>query len=181
MEDSHVPRTYRDRQAVARAQETPVQTQARRTTDQEQHAAARARESPVTQPAHRDGLAAYRSQPWRNMLRAAFSYDTTLNYEDNPQLQIGAMTSVCGHCGAKKWKNETPGMCCMVGKVQLPSLNAPPEPLRSLLNGTHPHSTHFLENIRSYNNCFQMTSFGGREIREGNFMPTFIYSLFLNA
>ena len=64
-------------------------------------------------------------------------------------------------------------MCCSAGKVHLPALTNLPEPLKSLLDGAHPHSKHFLENIRSYNNCFQMTSFRGREIREGNFMPIF--------
>src|SRR5271163_171986 len=83
------------------------------------------------------------------------------------------MTVICRYCGVRKWENESVGMCCSAGKVHLPALTIPPEPLKSLLDGTHPRSTNFLENIRSYNNCFQMTSFGGREIREGNFMRTF--------
>ncbi|CAE1327684.1 unnamed protein product [Acanthosepion pharaonis] len=47
------------------------------------------------------------------------------------------------------------------------------EPLRDLLLGTTLESTHFLEAIRKYNCCFQMTSFGAKAISEGGWMPTF--------
>ncbi|UYV75155.1 hypothetical protein LAZ67_12002687 [Cordylochernes scorpioides] len=39
------------------------------------------------------------------------------------------------HCGAQKFKNETPGMCCAGGKVKLPDLRSPPEPLLTLVSG----------------------------------------------
>src|SRR5277367_2345008 len=107
------------------------------------------------------------------MYKAAFTYDISLHYEDNPKLNIGGMTVICRYCGARKWENEAVGICCSAGKVHRPALTNLPEPLKSLLDGAHPHSKHFLENIRCYNNCFQMTSFGGREIQEGNFTPTF--------
>ena len=65
-------------------------------------------------------------------------------------------------------------MCCSNGKVKLPSLRLPPEPLNSLMLGTTATSKHFLENIRKYNSCFQMTSFGATiEVCEPGFMPTF--------
>ncbi|GBM74318.1 hypothetical protein AVEN_193308-1 [Araneus ventricosus] len=84
------------------------------------------------------------------------------------------MSVICEHCEAKKWKGETPGMCCSGGKVQLPRLVDPLEPLRTLLIGASAEAKHFLTNIRRYNSCFQMTSFGTtKEIRESGYMPTF--------
>lgn len=64
-------------------------------------------------------------------------------------------------------------MCCSSGKVQLSKLGLYPEPLHSLLTHQDPLSEQFLKNALKYNGCFQMTSFGAKEVREGNFMPTF--------
>ncbi|GFR06687.1 ATP-dependent DNA helicase [Trichonephila clavata] len=64
-------------------------------------------------------------------------------------------------------------MCCSGGKVQLPNMEPYPGPLYSLLTHQDPLSDHFLSTIRKYNGCFQMTSSGAKEIKEGNFMPTF--------
>jgi len=70
------------------------------------------------------------------------------------------MDKVCPHCTAMKFKGEAPGMCCASGKVKLPELEQPKEPLKSLLNKITYDSKYFLKNIRKYNSCFQMTSFG---------------------
>ncbi|CAF1021035.1 unnamed protein product [Adineta steineri] len=85
------------------------------------------------------------------------------------------MTDVCcPHCKAFKWSGETPGMCCSNGKVKLAPLRLPPEPLESLMLGETSESKHFLDNIRKYNSCFQMTSFGTSEkVTDTGFMPTF--------
>lgn len=64
-------------------------------------------------------------------------------------------------------------MCCVAGKVILSDIEEPPQPLKNLLTSNHPYSTHFLNNIRKYNTLFKMTSFDAKEIREGNFIPTF--------
>ncbi|CAE1308424.1 unnamed protein product [Acanthosepion pharaonis] len=53
------------------------------------------------------------------------------------------------------------------------SRDEPPQPLRDLLLGTTSKSTHFLEAIRKYKCCFQMTSFGAKAISEAGWMPTF--------
>ncbi|CAE1314363.1 unnamed protein product [Acanthosepion pharaonis] len=82
------------------------------------------------------------------------------------------MDKVCTFCNAKKWAGEQPGLCCSGGKIKLPSLDEPPQPLRDLLLGTTSESTHFLEAIRKYNCCFQRTSFGAKAISEGGCMPT---------
>ncbi|XP_054723407.1 uncharacterized protein LOC129233404 [Uloborus diversus] len=86
---------------------------------------------------------------------------------------IGTMDNKCPVCHAKKFKRESPGLCCSGGKVQLPPLPPPPEPLYSLLMGHHPDHRHFIDRIRQYNGCFQMTSFGAKQIKETGFMPTF--------
>ena len=63
-------------------------------------------------------------------------------------------------------------MRCVVGKIKLPHLEEPPEPLKTLLAGYTVESKHFLSNIRKYNSCFQMTLFAA-EIITAQFMPTF--------
>ena len=82
------------------------------------------------------------------------------------------MSEVCFYCKALKFNGETKGMCCAAGKIKLPRLGEPPEPLKTLLAGYTAESKHFLSNIRKYNSCFQMTSFGA-EIVTAQFMPTF--------
>lgn len=111
--------------------------------------------------------------PWKTKENAAFNYNPSVNYENDSCINIGSMSVVCNHCQALKWKGETSGMCCSNGKVKLDPLTEPPEPLKSLLLGSHPQSKEFLKATRSYNNAFQMTSFGGNIISEGHFMPTF--------
>lgn len=108
-----------------------------------------------------------------NLHRAAFDYNNTIDYSSHGSVIIGTMSHVCQHCKAFKFKSETPGLCCANGKVKLPALNCPPEPLRSLVSGSSPQSKHFLTNIQKYNSCFQMTSFGATNIIRDNFMPTF--------
>lgn len=105
--------------------------------------------------------------------RAAFLYDCTVDYSSHPLVRIGQMDVACEHCGALKFAGETPGLCCLNGKVKLPLLTSPPEPLQSLLRGETPESRHFLGNIQKYNGCFQMTSFGADIIEEHGFNPTF--------
>jgi hypothetical protein len=105
--------------------------------------------------------------------RVAFQYDCTIDYSSHPLVRIGPMEIVCNHCGALKFAGEMPGLCCLSGKVKLPLLPPPPEPLHSLLRGETPESRHFLSNTRRYKACFQMTSFGADIIEERGFNPTF--------
>ncbi|XP_054744525.1 uncharacterized protein LOC129248937 [Anastrepha obliqua] len=66
----------------------------------------------------------------RQMERAAFNYDATIDY--SMHAYIGQMNVLCIHCKAIKFRNETPGMCCAGGKVKLPVLELPAEPLHSM-------------------------------------------------
>ncbi|CAG5055206.1 unnamed protein product [Parnassius apollo] len=93
-------------------------------------------------------------------------------YSDDENLDIGPMTTICRYCNALKFKRETAGMCCASGKVKLDPLLTPPLTLKPLFDGSDPDSSHFLQHILEYNNCFRMTSFGANIIREGDFMPT---------
>ena len=115
-----------------------------------------------------------RSRTRIDLKKAAFNYDKDCDYRMHRDVVIGPMATLCLHCRALKFQKETPGMCCSNGKVNLPPLAEPPEPLLTYVAGATRESKHFLEHIRKYNSCFQMTSFGATNIvRYGNFMPTF--------
>lgn len=79
---------------------------------------------------------------------------------------MGDMREICNFCDALKCRKETNGMCCSNGKNVF-SNQDPPHLVKSLLNGGHPQSKHFLDNIRLYNSAFQMTSFGVKQITNG--------------
>ncbi|XP_028775968.1 uncharacterized protein LOC114732794 [Neltuma alba] len=95
-------------------------------------------------------------------------------YED-----LGDRIYICPDCGAKMWyderlrkhRNENPprfGMCCLQGKVQLPTFQDPPVQLFNLLAGHHPQSNHFRMHVRTYNMMFAFTSMGGKIDRNVN-------------
>ncbi|XP_015175981.1 PREDICTED: uncharacterized protein LOC107066151 [Polistes dominula] len=105
--------------------------------------------------------------------RAAFHYDSAIDYCADKSVTIGEMKRICKYCKAFKYTGESTGLCCAGGKVKLPQLVPPPDPLRSLVSGIGNDSKHFLTNIQKYNSCFQMTSFGAAHIIQDNFMPTF--------
>ena len=100
----------------------------------------------------------------------AFHYNSQNLYEG---ARVGAMSATCLHCNAKKWPTEPPGMCCANGKVDVPLLGPPPEPLRAFLTNNTPPAREFRKNIRTYNSCFVMTSFQAHTVVEPGFMPTF--------
>lgn len=114
-----------------------------------------------------------RQQDRSSFNRIAFEYNADFEYSSHPKVVIGSMNKMCMHCNALKFQNEPPGMCCGNGKVKLPELQPPPEPLSTLVAGITPESKHFLLNIWKYNACFQMTSFGATNVINDNFMPTF--------
>lgn len=113
--------------------------------------------------------------------RLAFRYDPTINYAADVSVDFGTMSTVCQHCNAFRFRHEPPGLCCASGKVKLPQLTQPPEPLASLLSDREPLSKHFLHNIQKYNSTFQMTSFGANIAEERGFSPTFKVNSFLTA
>ena len=79
------------------------------------------------------------------------------------------MSVQCAHCHALHWRDEkTSGRgedllfesCCKQGKVDIPLLMEPPQPLKDLFEGNDERSSHFLSKIRRYNAAFAFTSFG---------------------
>ncbi|GBN54909.1 hypothetical protein AVEN_250946-1 [Araneus ventricosus] len=68
--------------------------------------------------------------------RIAFQYNSEIEYSLHPGVVVESVNKVRTNCKALKFKNEAPGMCCLNGKVKLPPLKAPLEPLFSLVAGT---------------------------------------------
>ena len=109
----------------------------------------------------------------RSLLNEAFNYDCKFNYKEHTKVTIGQMNNVCKFCQALRFSGESNGLCCNNGKVILPEILSPPNPLKSLVFGTNRNSTVFLKNVRKYNACFQMTSFGVKNICNYNYPSTF--------
>ena len=99
---------------------------------------------------------------------------------------LGRMDVQCPDCGARHWlaekytsssqRNPRFGTCCSEGRVHLPALEAPPEPLCTLLSSDDHDSTSFRENIWKYNRALAFTSLGVTEdhsINRGRGQPVF--------
>jgi len=100
--------------------------------------------------------------------RIEFEYDLEIEYCAHANILIGNMDKGCRYCHALKLKNETAEMYCKSGKVVLPELNTPPEPLQSLVSGVITESKLFLRKIRKLNSCFLIISFGAMKIVQNN-------------
>lgn len=102
-------------------------------------------------------------------------------------MDFGDQIYACDHCGALFWleerinkvmgkRNPKYSLCCTHGKIKLPPPSTPPTSIFRLFFNNDVKSTHFLQNIRSYNNMFCFTSMGGkidRTINNGNSPPIF--------
>ncbi|XP_036357300.1 uncharacterized protein LOC115209900 isoform X2 [Octopus sinensis] len=77
----------------------------------------------------------------------AFNYDPAYDYASRADVSIGKMDKACNFCGAKKWKCETPGLCCSGTKVNLEPLAEPPQLLCDLLTGNSDHGKLFRKNL----------------------------------
>ena len=92
-------------------------------------------------------------------------------YKDPPNRHyLGKMDVECPKCKALHWRDEKLtnssnarpqfGRCCNSGKVDLPLLQSPPEPLRALLDGQDEAGAEFREHILQYNSAMAFTSLG---------------------
>lgn len=107
-----------------------------------------------------------------NLTNEGFNYQVTNDYSQH--FNIGEMNTICIYCDSMKFARESLGMCCSNGKICLPLINEPPDSLKYYMSGKNANSNHFLKNIRKYNICFQMTSFGATNIvRTMGFQSTF--------
>lgn len=105
---------------------------------------------------------------------ATYNYDSTVDYASDKVVNIGKIGDViCKFCQGRKFKGETPGMCCSAGKVKVWLPQPPPPPLDKIFDGNTKESKNFLDNSRAVNGAFGMTSFKAKEVREGKWMPTF--------
>ena len=108
-------------------------------------------------------------------------------YEDIAEHHnLGHMDVTCPDCGALHWlseklsssskRNPRFGTCCSKGRVHLPALEAPPEPLRTLFTSNDSNSKSFREDIWKYNQALAFTSLGVMEdhsINQGRGQPVF--------
>ncbi|GFS76651.1 ATP-dependent DNA helicase PIF1 [Trichonephila clavipes] len=115
-----------------------------------------------------------RTDIWKDKEKAAYSYNPSINYKSDASCILGPISITCQFCSAMKYQGEAPGLCSSGEKVHLPMLRDSPEPLHKLLSSDSVFSKVFQKNIRRYNSCFQMTSFGfSKQVIEIEFMPTF--------
>ncbi|UYV75805.1 hypothetical protein LAZ67_13001409 [Cordylochernes scorpioides] len=156
-------RRYRN----ARAIETPLQRETRRELRRLRSSEARVAATQTMQ------VPVQRIQLWTHKPFSGLQYNAHIDYKADSSVDIGQMSRVCQFCSALRFKDEPLGLCCKQGRVSLPAIESPPEPIFSLLSGLHPLSKSFLLHIRRYNSIFQMTSFGARQVVEQGYMPTF--------
>ena len=104
-------------------------------------------------------------------LNSAFSYDASRSYSKISY--IGNMDKDCVNCNAYKFKGERPSLCCLNGKINISTLQKPPNEIFNLLTTEDRRAKHFQENIRLYNSAYSMTSFGANIVRTQGFNPTF--------
>ncbi|GFY38860.1 helitron_like_N domain-containing protein [Trichonephila inaurata madagascariensis] len=83
---------------------------------------------------HRNVTRSSRIAIWKDKENAAYSYNPSIDYKSDASCILGAMSITCQFCSAKKFKSETPGLCCSGGKVHLLVLRDPLEPLHTLLS-----------------------------------------------
>ena len=168
--------TQRVRAFTSRAAETPEERDTRLEIQRVRASTSRAAETPEERDARHEAQRSRqaRSRTRIDLKKAAFKYDKEYDYKMHRDVVIGPMDKLCIHCRALKFQKETPGMCCSNGKVNLLPMGEPPQPLLTYVAGATRESKHFLQHIRKYNSCFQMTSFGATHIeRFENFEPTF--------
>ena len=78
---------------------------------------------------------------------------------ETSSIYLGPMSSVCQHCQALRFANETLN-CCHNGKVSLPPLTDYPSGLKELFTGDSVMANNFRTNIRKYNSAFSFASYG---------------------
>ena len=134
------------RTAAARNRETPDETNARRESVRMQVAAAR-----HLKKTHVNFKDATRSQ---DILDGLIDVPQLCNTDD----RTGSMSHVCPHCGALKFRRETPSSCCSGGKVALTPFPCPPQPILQLFIGQTEDAKVFRKHARSINNAVCLTS-----------------------
>ena len=175
---SHLARSStRARSAQRRRNnETPDETERRQAANAERMEVSRQQEEPEVRRGRQNADAA-QTRSNRRFRSARRIRDAAINYDPidfTNVTSIGRMDKICEHCGSRNFAEENKNICCNNGKVHLTPIPDPPDLIKSLLDGSHPDSGHFLTNIRKYNNCFAMTSFSAKAANTGGWVPTLI-------
>ena len=92
----------------------------------------------------------------------AFSYHFQKDYKNDPKVIIGEMKRKSVNIVLRRGgqQNHLWFMLLRRQNQSLPTIQNPPEFLKSLLLQNTPAAKHFRRNILKYNSAFQMTSFG---------------------
>ena len=61
---------------------------------------------------------------------SAMKYDSIIDCRTDPTISIGSPYTVCQHCSALKWKDESTGIRCSNGMIKLDYIVALPDPLK---------------------------------------------------
>ncbi|GFT98900.1 helitron_like_N domain-containing protein [Trichonephila clavipes] len=129
------------RRREERASETSEQRKTRQERDRVHTALARSLETSEQRQARQQRNRNHSTQTRRtihtDLNLCGFNYNPLYNYSLHPSVIIGKMDKKSTYCGAQKFKNETPGMCCAGGKVKLSDLRSPPEPLLTLVSSRY--------------------------------------------
>ncbi|UYV80348.1 hypothetical protein LAZ67_18002566 [Cordylochernes scorpioides] len=123
-------RRYRN----ARAIETPLQSETRRALRRLRYSEARVAATQTMQ------VPVQRIQLWTHKPFSGLEYNAYIDYKADSSVDIGQMSRVCQFCSALRLRDEPFSLCCKQGRVSLPAIEFPPEPIFSLLSGLHPLS-----------------------------------------
>ncbi|XP_056685561.1 uncharacterized protein [Spinacia oleracea] len=83
------------------------------------------------------------------------------NYQESQGVPIFSLPPMktCPHCQARLFHCESPELCCLSGKVNLPDFPLSSDML-DLYSDQWEYGAHFRQNIRKYNHVFSFTSMG---------------------
>ena len=87
---------------------------------------------------------------------------------------IGQMDIKCQHCGAFKFRGESPGSCCQGGKLVVDPFPRPPRQLQDLWFGDGDDAKLFRQNARYINNAVCLSSIKSSE-RRGGWQPSVVF------
>ena len=129
-----------ERQRVLRAAETSHQTRVRSERQAKQQEARRTTETQEQLQARRIHDAEVRTTRRRNFMTKDWSVFNGTGFQYDPLVE---------------YSNHPAGISCSTGKVSLPLLGEPEEPLKTLLFSVTDESKRFLSKIRKYNSCLK--------------------------
>ena len=149
--------------AAQRSRETDKEARDRKLKEKQQRAVRRARKIPCSQ---------YDARNAQKVLTGEQLVPELKDSED----KIGSLDNICLFCDAKKWKNETPSLCCNSGKIDLDLFPDPPPLLKKLLIEDTEEAKIFKKNTRPLNNALALSSLQVKTRQfSSNFVPSVIF------